>query len=436
MNISKITLIGLFSLSFFSLNAQIKIQKPSLKINTGSGTQEINFGKDPSGLFTMVSDDPSAVSHRRIAVENLEKLETEYKNASVNYEVISKLIKETERELGYVKQLEPKAKSEKYYERYTPIKEKSDKDLAVYDQVLKSEDQLRNDFKTSLDYKAPSVESYGTDNYSGVKCYCRYNNSSTKSHADYLTSKAEYEKLTAQLIGYKDSETQTVMNNLETCLKNGNKYAIWASKENLTKEITEYNTKSGASEPSKVITRCEKYIAGLRNIEADKSLDLSAEAKTALTEGIKNVTKTKTDLETYISSGAFKKYEAKIHADKIAKVFLPKAVTVNAKLEEGAKAYIKGTEFADYLKGRGDGAVASTVKAVTLTKEQIVVKNDFDLPKYQYHEIWVSYKGADGKCYMTAVYASYTYKGGGTYATVPTWGADAPEEMSCLNVSK
>lgn len=50
--------------------------------------------------------------------------------------------------------------------------------------------------------------------------------------------------------------------------------------------------------------------------------------------------------------------------------------------------------------------------------------------------MWVSFKAKDGKCYMAAVYASYTYKGGGTYANEPTWGADRPEEMACENASK
>jgi hypothetical protein len=431
--------IAFLGLTFISLNinAQIKIQKPQIKINTGNGTQDINFGKDPSGLFTMVSDDPSAVSHRRIAVENLEKLEAEYKKSSVDYDVVSKLITETERELGYVKQLEPKAKSEKYYDRYTPVKERADKELAVYNEVTKLEKIFKNDFKASIDYTMPSVENYGTGNYGAVKCYCRAYNSSEKTHADFLAYKAEYDKLTAQLVGYKDIETQSALNNLQTCLKNGNQYAIWASKENVTKEITDYNAKNGAAEPTKVIEKCTKYLAGLKKIEADYSLDLSTDAKAALAEGTKNVTKVKTDLETYISSGAFKKYEEKMYADKIAKVFLPKAVTSNPKLEEGAKAYVKGAEFANYLKeNAGMSAVASTVKAVTLTKEPYVSKNEFGIPNYEYHELWVSYKGTDGKCYRTAVYASYTYKGAGTYATIPTWGADRPEEMSCLNVSK
>lgn len=434
-----LTGIAFLGLTFMSLNinAQIKIQKPQIKINTGNGTEEINFGKDPSGLFTMVSDDPSAVSHRRIAVENLEKLEAEYKKPSVDYNVVSKLITETEKELSFVKKLEPKAKSEKYYDRYTPVKEKADKDLAVYSEVVKLEKIFKNDFKASIEYTTPSVENYGTGNYGAVKCYCRSYNSSEKTHADFMAYKTEYDKLTSQLIGYKNVETQSTLNNLQTCLKNGNQFVIWASKENVQKEINDYNTKNGAADPTKVIEKCTKYLAGLKKIEADYSLDLNSDAKAALAEATKNVTKTKTDLETYISSGAFKKYEEKLYAEKIAKVFLPKAVTSNPKLEEGAKAYIKGAEYANYLNDNLKmSAVASTVKAVTLTKEPYVKKNEFGIPTYEYHELCVSYKGVDGKCYKAYVYASYTYKGAGTYATVPTWGADRPEEMSCLNVSK
>lgn len=125
-----------------------------------------------------------------------------------------------------------------------------------------------------------------------------------------------------------------------------------------------------------------------------------------------------------------------MHAAEIAKVFLPKAATKNATLEAGAMNYVKGTEYNDYLKGRSDSQVASTMRAVTTTASTYIKKNEYGLPLYEYHEIWVAFKGKDGKCYMCAVYASYTYKGGGVYSTTPTWGADAPEEMACDNVMK
>lgn len=62
---------------------------------------------------------------------------------------------------------------------------------------------------------------------------------------------------------------------MEACLANGNKYAAWASKENVTKEVAEYSTKNKKDEPEDVIKRCDDYLAGLDPIEADKSLNLN-----------------------------------------------------------------------------------------------------------------------------------------------------------------
>ncbi len=239
------------------------------------------------------------------------------------------------------------------------------------------------------------------------------------------------------MVGYKNDNTQTILSNNTVCLENGNKYAVWASTENLAVAVEKYNSDKKESDPKKVILRCDDYIKALERIESDYSLNLSSEAKTALADGKKKTTAIKTDAELYISSGKYQVYLDKVYAEKIAKVFMPKAVTKNATLETGAMAYVKGQEYNDYLKNRvKESEVATTLRAVTLTKEPYVKKNEYGIPLYQYHEMWVAYKGKDGKCYLTAVYASYTYKGGGTYATVPTWGADAPDEMACENVNK
>lgn len=429
-----------------SLNAQIKIKKPEIEIskpNIGKGggssdDKSIIPGKDPSGLFFKVTDDPSAEHHRKTAVANLTTLEAEYKKSSVNYEAMTKLMFENERTLGHIKKLEPNVDASKYYERYNPLKERADKENAVYAQLQKLEDLFEKEFRGPVEFKTPDVLSYRSDSY-GVRkdCYCRASyTGQDKTYNDYITNKAEYDKLAAQLVGYTNEETQKGFANMTTCLANGNKYAIWAAKDNVQKDVVAYSATNKIALPKDVIKRCDDYLAALGRIEADHSMSLDASAKTAMTEGKAAIAKIKAENELYISSGEYQKYLDKVHAEKIAKVFLPKAVTSNPTLEEGAKKYIKGTEFAEYLKGRGDSPVASTVKAVTITREPYVKKNEYDLPLYQYHEFWVSYKGIDGKCYMTAVYASYTYKGGGTYATVPTWGADAPEEMACGNAAK
>ncbi|MGV3630712.1 MAG: hypothetical protein ACO1O6_05885 [Bacteroidota bacterium] len=448
MKISTKTLALLFGAALLGsgLNAQIKIKKPEIEVSKptigkGSGSSDdksVIPGKDPSGLFSKVTDDPSAQHHRKTAVANLATLEGEFGKSSVDYEMLTKLMFENERTLGHIKKLEPNADASKYYEKYNPLKERADKENAVYAQVKKLEDLFEKEFKGQVEYKNPDVLSYRADSYGSRKdCYCRAAyTGQDKTYNDYVTNKAEYDKLTAQLVGYTDENTQKGFTNMTTCLANGNKYAAWAAKDNVQKDVVAYSATNKIALPKDVIKRCEDYLAALGRIEADHSLSLDAGAKAAMTEGKAAITKIKAENELYISSGEYQKYLDKVHAEKIAKVFLPKAVTSNPTMEEGAKKYVKGVEFAEYLKGRGDSPVASTVKAVTLTREPYVKKNEYDLPVYQYHEFWVSYKGTDGKCYMTAVYASYTYKGGGTYATVPTWGADAPEEMSCANVSK
>ena len=433
-----------------SLNAQIKIKKPEVEISKpnvgtigkGSGSSDDNKatlpGKDPSGLFSKVTDDPSAQHHRKTAVANLATLEAEYGKTTIDYAALTKLMFENERTLGHIKKLEPNVDATKYYEKYNPLKERADKENAIYAKVKELEKLFEDEFKGPAEYKNPDVLSFRVDSY-GVRndCYCRAAYSGQKkTYTEYETSKAEYDKLTAQLVGYTDEDTQKGFANMTACLANGNKYAAWAAKDNVQKDVVDYSAKNKIALPNDVIKRCNDYLAALGRIEADHSLSLDATAKAAMTEGKATITKIKAENELYISSGEYQKYLDKMHAEKIAKVFLPKAVTSNPTLEEGAKKYLKGAEYAEYLKSRGDSPVASTVKAVTLTREPWVKKNEFDLPVYQYHEVWVSFKGTDGKCYMTAVYASYTYKGGGTYATVPTWGADAPEEMSCANVSK
>lgn len=224
---------------------------------------------------------------------------------------------------------------------------------------------------------------------------------------------------------------------MATCIQNGNNYALWVCNENLAEAVTKYNSENKAATPKRVISRCEDYLAAIDRIETDNSIALDAATKTALTNAKISVTKTKTEAELYISSGQFQQYLDKIHDAEIALVFLPKAVTKNATLEQAALNYVKGTEYNDYLKNDlSESPVASTLRVVTLTKEPWVKKNEYGLPLYQYHELWVAYKGQDGRCYMCAVYASYTYKGGGTYAGTPTWGADSPEEMACGNVMK
>lgn len=439
---TKIALLAGCMIFSSQVNAQIgkvKLEKPKLNVSTPSGTKQVSIPhKDESGLFAKCTDDPSAEVHRKNAVSNLETLEGYYNSSSIDYDALTKLMTSNERSLESIQKLEPKVDRTKYDERYLPLKERADKELAVYSQIQQLEAMFQKNFSARTEMKNPNPITFRKEGYgSHQQCYCRNYKDETKTLAEYETAKKDYESLTAQLVGYNNDKTQTLFANMETCINNGNQYAIWASTDELKKQVVDYDAENKASKPKKVILRCEEYIAGLTNIETDNSLRLDAKAAEALKSAKTKATAIKTEAERYISSGEFQAYQDQMHAAEIAKVMMPKAATKNATLEAGAMKYVKGEEYNDYLKNRtGDSEVATPLRAVCTTNSPYVDKNEYGIPNYKYHEIWVAYKGKDGKCYLTAVYASYTYMGGGTYATTPTWGADAPDEMACENVNK
>jgi hypothetical protein len=442
-NYSSALLFGALTLNISCFAQLPKISKPKLSVSVPGVSSDVKAsdvglgGKDASGLFKNITNDNNADFHRKAAVTNLATLEAEFGKSSIDYDALTKLIFENERTLGHVMKLEPKIDRTKYDEKYLPLKEKADKQNAVYAEAQKLEDLFQKEFNATTEFKKPDPISFRTDGYGAhTQCYCRNYRSEVKTLADYDAAKKQYSEYTSQLVGYKNDKTQNIFSNMTSCIANVNNYALWASKENLDKVIVEYNKTTKPAEPKKVITRCDEYLAALGRIESDNSLKLEPATIAALTVAKATVTKTKTEAELYISSGQHKQYLDKVHAAEIAKVFMPKAATKNATLEAGAINYVKGAEYAEYLKGRSDSPVLTPMRAVTTTASTYVKKNEFGLPLYEYHEIWVAYKGKDGKCYMCAVYASYTYKGGGTYATTPTWGADAPEEMACENVLK
>jgi hypothetical protein len=436
-----ITCLALFSMGAFAQIPKIKAPKvtvPSISTggtqSSGSGSPTIP-GKDPSGLFSKVTDDPSAQVHRKNAVANLETLEAEYKKPSVDYEAMTKLMFENERTLGHIAKLEPNVDRSKYDERYLPIKARADKENAAYAEAEKLEQLFDQQFDAPAEFKKPEVMTYRTGDYYGhEQCYCRNYDSETKTLADFEAAKAKYEGYTSQLVGYSHEGTQKIFANTVTCIQNGNNFAVWACKEELQDKVVKFNTENTASKPERVIERCDKYQAALDRIESDNTLRFEAPAKAAFTEAKATIAKIKSDNETYISSGKFQAYLDKVHAEEIAKVFLPKAVTKNASVEAGASTYVKGAEFAEFA-GAEEAAV-TVLRTVTVTAEPIVETNEFGIPKWQYHEVWVAYKAKNGRCYMVPTYATYQYKGGGTYGTVPTWGADYPDELACGNVSK
>lgn len=404
---------------------------------SNSGGANLPGGKDESGLFSNITDDQNAYYHRKTAVENLNKIDAEYKKTSINYYEFKKLVASNEVTLGHIMKLEPKVDRSKYDERYLPLKNRADKEFAAYDDAVKLESLFQKEFNASEKMITPDPLTFRTDTY-GAKseCYCRNYDSETKTLADFEAAKKQYDADVAQLVGYSDDQTQKIFANMATCLKNGNAYAMWAAGENFEKAVAGFNTENTASKPKRVIERCEAYSEALGRIESDYSIRLDDAAKSALSGAKAKCAKIKADNEEYISSGRFQAYLDKVHAEEIAKVFLPKAATKNSSLEAGAIAYIKGSKYAEYIKGLEYAPVSSTVRAVTLTTAPYVHKNDYGIPLYQYHELAVAFKTSDGKCWYAMVYANYTYKGGGTYETVPNWGADEPEEMACGNIMK
>jgi hypothetical protein len=445
----KLVLLASIALIGFNAMAQLpKITKPKITTptismpnsgggsNSGGSTPSV-LVKDPSGLFTNVTDDPSAQSHRRIAAENLEKMDSWFKSGTVDYDDLSKLLFENERELGYVVKLEPKVDRSKYDARYLPLKARAEKEDAIYKQAVELEKTLKNEFNASAEFEKHNPMTFRTESYGAhQQCYCRNDKADVKPLADYEATKKQYLDLTAQLTGYKDEGTQNLITNMASCYKNGNSYAVWASKENLNEAVVAYSTTTKPAEPKKVITRCEEYLAALGRVETDNSFPFDAATKTAIAEGKAACNKTKADAETYISSGEFQKYKDKVRAEQAAKEFMPAAKGHNTTLEAGAATFIKGTEYAEYLVRIEESPVVSTMRTVMETEDYYVHKNDIGIPEYQYHEFTVAYKAKDGRCYKATVYATYTYKGGGTYATVPKWSADAPVELACANVTK
>lgn len=467
----KLFALCLITISCLSFNAvgQINITKPKIEVkkpnielgkkgsegSSGSGNSSSSGGtsvlskSDPSGLFDNVSEDPSAELHRKRAVENLEGLEAEFKKETVDYIKVDGYYSDAEQRLGFIAKLEPGTDATKFRTRYAPSKERAVKELEIYSRVKTLEAKLQNNFRTTTfyskdesiatkEFKTPNPLTFRVPGYGVTRtCYCRDREENTSTYTEFENTVNEYDELKAQLAGYNDAVTNEFISTMNECVSDGNKYAVWASSEQLQVAVVNYGAENKIANPKEVIKRCEEYTAGLDAIATDYSLNLDQNAKNALEQGKSEVAKVRSESELYISSGEYQKYLDKVHAEEIAKVFMPKAATKNATMEAGAMKYIKGEEYGNYLKNSvGISAVSSTIRAVSLSGTYMVHKNEFGIPEYQYKEYCVAYKDVEGKCYKVAVYASYTYKGGGVYDTIPNWSADSPEELSCDNVNK
>lgn len=443
-NTAIIALLSFQSFTQIIPKPKVDVKVPKVKTTTSGNSEQKASpldvtapGKqDPSGLFSNISDDVSAKSHRNKAVENLNSLENMFKSEKVNYAELNEIVENNEITLQKVKKLEPAVNTDKYYERYAPIKKRVEDDYAVYSKVKQIEKLIANEYSAPLDVNEVHVPSYSAFFSDQKECYCS-REEPIRSYQEYLGVKKEYEDQTSKLIGYSDEITQKYFARMVDCIEGGNKYAQWVAKDKLKIEVIDFDIAEKPLNPEAVIEKCKKYSDAITRVENDKSLNLSTEAKTALNEAKKQVATIKTEAERYISSGEFEIHKAKVHAEKIRKEFLPKAVASNSTLTSGATKYITGQEMKTYLTEKlGMSPVESVLKANLTTEKPVIVKNEFDIPKYKHHVIWVAYKDSEGKCFKAPVYATYFYSGGGSYETTPTYGADEPIEMACENVSK
>jgi hypothetical protein len=151
-------LLGAFTLCFNAYGQLPKISKPKINVsvpgNSDVKASDVGLGgKDPSGLFKNITNDESANVHRKNAVTNLSAIESEYAKTSVDYEVLTKLMFENERTLGHVMKLEPKVDRSNYDAKYLPLKEKADKQNAVYVEIVKLEKSFQKDFSAPTEFK-------------------------------------------------------------------------------------------------------------------------------------------------------------------------------------------------------------------------------------------------------------------------------------------
>jgi hypothetical protein len=409
-----------------------KIETPKIKVpkaddvkvpkggnDSKTTDSKTTIGSKSSGSFSNITDDVSAGLHRQTCDKNIETITAEYAKPSPDYVELTKLRKDTDDRLGFVKKLEPNVNATKFEEKYTPLKTRMDKDIANYEKAKTLEALFQDTY-----YYDSKYQQYDFYNYKKRGCYC--NESYPKSVAkdsEFSAKKAEYKATIALLVGYTDADTEKIFATAESCYANGNTYAAWLGGENVA-TLDKFAAENEANEPKRVIEKATEYSAVIDMLMADPSFVLTADSKTKLAEGKARVEKIKTSAETYISSGRFQAHLDKLHKEKIAKVFLGKAASKNPTIEKGAM---------DFVKSEGLG---TAVRAVTVDNDYQVAKNDVGIPKWQYREMEVAYKDKDGKCFKVTVYASYTYKGGGTYATVPTYGRDSEKEMACENVNK
>lgn len=404
-----------------------KIKTPKVEVPTGgddnkssgksSGKTDVKIGSKSSGSFDNVTEDPSANSHRRNCDEKLDFLIAEYAKPTRNYSEIFANEESINKAYGFVKKLEPNVDGSRFEAKHKPIQERVAADLVSYNRAKELEKEFNNKYSYSRFY-----EKYTFENYIKYGCYCKNSNKEVTKYTDFQPLRSEYEAILVKISGYSDVDSKNRLMSADSCYAHANTYATWVGNTKI-QEIEAFAAQNEANEPKEVSKKASEFITVSDMLAADPSFPITTETKTALASGKARAEKVKNSADTYISSGRYQAHLDKLYQEKIAKVVMPKSTVKNASLEQSAIAYIKGED------------VGTPSRAVTIHADHKVVKLNNGIPKYQFKEIVVATK-KDGKCYKVSVYASYTYKGGGTYATTPTWGYDKPEEMACENVNK
>lgn len=423
-----------------------KINKPKLpsaglpKVNnnpnSAASSDQIGSGKrtpHSSGLFTNCSDYYHPAQKRDTAVKYLAKLESLLNQPTFSPTTLKDYKFKITSSLATISEHDPECDASKFEAKFGPIEQKADAQMAIYERLEAMDKQFQSDFNASAEVRKPSVLTFRTDSYGAHKnCYC--GDAKGQPYSDFEALKKEYDEKLTQSKGYKNENTQKIFERMVTCQQNGNVFAQWAAQDHYIGLVEKYNAEKKDADPDLVIKRCDEFMAGLGRIESDPTLALTSESKKSLADAKAKTAKIKSDAELYISSGGHKTYMDNKHATEIATVFLPKAVAKNPTLEQSAANFLKSDEYPTWRTA--EYQAVTTYKTVLVTSQPEVEKNDLGIPKYKYHEIWVSFKAKNGKCYMAPVFAKYEYMGGGVYATTPKYMPGLEKEMAAANVLK
>ncbi len=419
-------------------NLKGKVKPPNTSIsnnNSNNNKPSTLKGSDKSGLFSKIDPNGSVASHCRTAVEDLNKLDEFYASNKIDYEALQKLMDHLNRTLANIRKLEPEVDETKFQERFSSLEERALNDFSALKRIKEIDKILREDFLTESEFPKPNPLNYRLEE---DICYCRRKAENNRPLNEYLDLRNEYFKLEKQLVGYHDKYELAIIGKIDSCVSNAFNYLEWVCHENFEKEIIDFNAKRKESNPKSVIKKCEEYKLFFERFITDYSIQIDQKAETLINETTLKINAIQQESEEYISSGKYQIYLDKMHTEKIASVFVPKAEYSNSTLEAGVKKWVMGAK--DHFNGFAIGDKIEGIKSVNRTSistpSPIVEKNNDGTIKWKYYSIWTAFTTTDNKCYLVRVFATYNYEGGGKYSSTPVYGSEYLDEMSCDNVNK